>query len=81
MQLRAYDVVDDRTVDVTYLVRTADTSQTVTCVVRARDRDGNEVGRTTSTSKAGASEQVIAVTLRTSARAVLGEVVGCGITP
>jgi uncharacterized protein (DUF58 family) len=81
VQLRAYEVTDDRTVEVTYLVRTKDPSNSVTCVVRARDREGNEVGRTTNVSATGRDEQVLQVTLRTSARAVLGEVVECRITP
>lgn len=80
VQLRAYEVQDDRTVEVTYLVRTKDPSNSVTCVVRARDRDGNEVGRTTKVSSTGRAEQILQVSLRTSARAVLGEVVECRIT-
>lgn len=81
VQLRAYEVQDNRNVEVTYLVRTKDPANSVTCVVRARDREGNEVGRTTKVSATGRAEQILQVNLRTSARAVLGEVVECRITP
>jgi len=81
VQLRAYEVQDNRNVEVTYLVRTKDPANSVTCVVRARDREGNEVGRTTKVSATGRAEQILQLNLRTSARAVLGEVVECRITP
>jgi len=80
VQLRAYNVVDDRTVEVTYLLRISDTSKGATCVVRARDRQGIEVGRTNSVTPAGKAEQIIQVQLKTSARAVLGEVLDCRAT-
>ena len=79
-QLRAYQVVNDRSVKVEYLVRVRDPQTTVTCIVRARDRQSNEIGRTEVTSKRGLSEQALTVTVRTTVRANLGEIQGCQLT-
>jgi hypothetical protein len=79
-QLRAYQVVNDRSVKVEYLVRVRDPQTTVTCIVRARDRESNEIGRTEVTSKPGLAEQVLTITLRTTVRANLGEIQGCQLT-
>jgi hypothetical protein len=79
-QLRAYQVVNDRSVKVEYLVRVRDPQTTVTCIVRARDRESNEIGRTEVTSKPGLAEQVLTINLRTTVRANLGEIQGCQLT-
>jgi len=79
-ELRAYQVINDRSVKVEYLVRVRDPQTTVTCIVRARDRQSNEIGRTEVTSKRGLSEQALTVILRTTVRANLGEIQGCQLT-
>jgi hypothetical protein len=79
VQLRGYTVLDDRNVRVTFLVRTRNPDTIVNCVVRARDRASTEVGRTTRTSTPGQTEQLITATVRTSARANLGEVQACRV--
>jgi hypothetical protein len=62
---------------VTYVVRRADPDSSVTCIVRARDREGREVGRTTVDVPAGRASTVITSTIETTARANLGEVQEC----
>jgi hypothetical protein len=75
--LRAYDVVSDEQVDVTFLVRRADPNTPVTCILRARDREGREVGRLTVEVRTGSTEVVQTESLATSGRAILGEVQEC----
>lgn len=77
VQLRAYDVVDDNTVEVVAVVRRMDPEATLTCVLRARDVAGREVGRRVVEVPAGDDEVVVQERLTTTSRAVLGELVQC----
>jgi hypothetical protein len=74
--LRAYDVQSDDRIEVVVLVRRDDGAE-VTCVLRARDREGREVGRVTVDVPAGPDEVVVTETFPTTGRAILGEVQEC----
>lgn len=80
-QVRAYDVLSDEQVELTFLVRRDDPNSSVTCVVRARDARSREVGRSSTSVASGQSDTVTTVTLTTAARANLAEVESCRITP
>ena len=89
-QLRGYDIISDSQVRVTALIRTREPNAQVECTARARDRAGNEVGRTALRTgpdtkdptriDAGITERLVTVTVRTVVRANLGEVVDCHVT-
>ena len=77
--VQGYRVVDDRTVDVTYLV-SRPTGRDVTCVVRAMDRSFGTVGLVEVLVPASDSTSVQRTTrVRTTARAVTGVVKSCTI--
>jgi hypothetical protein len=69
-----YDVVDDHSVVVRFEVRKKGTTSVV-CEVRARDRDGVEVGKQDVSVGTGVTE--VSHRLATTRRAALGEVTGC----
>ncbi|MHA6798480.1 DUF4307 domain-containing protein [Bounagaea algeriensis] len=73
----AFDVRDDGHVQVTVQVRRDDPSQQAECVVRARHESGREVGRKEILVPPAEGPVVQDTTLRTSARATIGEVYGC----
>jgi uncharacterized protein (DUF58 family) len=77
-QLRGYDVVADDRIEVTLLVR-VDDGAAATCILRARDREGREVGRVTVEIPAGQSETIVTETFPTSGRAILGEIQECRV--
>ena len=77
--VQGYHVVDDRTVDVTYLV-SRPTGHDVTCVVRAMDKSFGTVGLVEVHVPASDSTSVQRTTrVRTTARAVTGVVKSCAI--
>jgi hypothetical protein len=69
-----YVVVDDHEVQVRFEVRKPGRS-TVVCQVRARDRDGVEVGK--EDVSVGPGVTVVSFRLTTARRATAGEVTGC----
>ena len=69
-----YEVVDDHAVEVRFEVTKAKDA-TVVCEVRARDRDGVEVGNEDVT--VGPGQAVVTHRLTTARRAATGEVTGC----
>ena len=72
-----YDVVDSDTVEVRFEVR-REPGLEVQCRVRARDRDGAEVGTELVDVPAADREVTVVVhALTTTARAATGEVSGC----
>jgi hypothetical protein len=72
-----YRVVDDKAVDVTYVV-SRPTGLDVTCVVRAMDRGFGTVGMVTVRVPASDTSSVRRTTrIRTTTRAVTGEVRSC----
>jgi hypothetical protein len=75
-----FQVTSARTVIVTFEVHKP-ASMAVTCVVRARNAAGAEVGRQTVAIPAGAAVAYKTYTLATTDRAVTGEVEDCAQAP
>ena len=73
----AFRVIDDGTVEVTFQVVRRQPERAAVCIVRARSRDGDETGRKEVFVPAGPGSAVASTVLRTSRRAVTGEVFGC----
>jgi hypothetical protein len=73
----AFNVIDDGTVDVTFQVVREQPERPAVCIVRARSRDGDETGRKEVYVPAGERSVIASTVLRTSRRAVTGEVFGC----
>jgi Domain of unknown function (DUF4307) len=76
-QVRAFDVRSDDEVELTFLVRRRDADAPVTCQLRARSTQNQEVGRRTVVVPAGKAEVVTVTTIKTTARANLAEVQQC----
>jgi hypothetical protein len=77
--VQGYHVVDDRTVDVTYLV-SRPTGSEVTCVIRAMDRSFGTVGLVEVHVPGSETSSVQRTTrVRTTSRAVTGVVKSCAI--
>jgi len=75
----SYRVVDDRTVDVSYLV-SRPTGRNVTCVIRALDRGFGTVGLIeVHVPGSDASSVRVTTRVRTTARAVTGLVRSCAV--
>jgi hypothetical protein len=72
-----YDVTSDRAVDVRFQVDRSSADKSAVCTVRARASSGEEVGRVDVPVPAGARRQVITATVRTSGKAVNGDVLEC----
>ena len=75
-----YQVASDHSVDVRFQVDNRDSAKPATCTVRARDYGGNEVGRLDVPVPAGKQTQVLSATIKTSGRAISGEVLDCQLT-
>lgn len=79
-QATGYELLSSDRVAVQYTVNRADPNDAVVCIVRARAKDGSEVGRREVLIPAGGDIQVGArVELTTSEPPVIGEVFGCGL--
>ncbi|MFT4124884.1 MAG: DUF4307 domain-containing protein [Gordonia sp. (in: high G+C Gram-positive bacteria)] len=76
-QATGYDILDATTVAVQFTVNRADPSRPVACVVRARAKDGSEVGRREVLIGPGEAQEGERAEVRTSAPPVIGEVFGC----
>jgi len=79
-QVTSFRIVSDSEVSISFEV-TKDPGEDVTCIVRARSRDGREVGRAEVPipDNAGGRDTVpVTYTLATSKLAVAPEVYGCG---
>jgi hypothetical protein len=72
----AYKVTSDHAVTVQFDV-TKDRERAGTCVIRARDRSGAEVGRREVTIPAGTRKTSLTEELATSGRPVSGEIRDC----
>lgn len=73
-----YQITGDNTVDVQFTVTRKEPGTAVACVIRARAKDGSEVGRREVVIPAGNETQVgVRTQVRTSAPPVIGEVFGC----
>lgn len=79
-QATGYELLSSDRVAVQYTVNRSNPDDAVVCIVRARAKDGSEVGRREVVVPAGGDLQVGArVELTTSRPAVIGEVFGCGV--
>jgi hypothetical protein len=72
-----YDVTSDRTVDVRFQIDKASASSTAVCTLRARASSGEEVGRLDVPVPAGEKRQVLTATVKTSGKAINGDVLEC----
>lgn len=78
--ISAYQVLDDHTVSVTISVTRSDPSQPVSCIVRARSRDGDETGRREILVPPSSETTVqVATTVKSYKRPFVGDIYGCGI--
>ena len=80
-QVLRYDQVTDRQVRVVFEV-VRPSGEAAQCVVRARGRDGAEVGREVvdvPAGRTGDKSVIVTHVLVTTARPVTGEVAGCGL--
>jgi hypothetical protein len=75
-ELQTFQVISDHEVRITLQV-SKPSDKAVSCTVRSRDTDGNEVGRLSVEIPAGTSDAQQTVTLKTTARGTTGELVGC----
>jgi len=73
-------VPSDHSVDVRFQVDNRQTDRAATCTVRARSSNGDEVGRVDVPVPAGSRTRQLSVTVKTSTRAITGEVVECRLT-
>ena len=73
----AFQVVDDHSVNITVEVQRDDPRRPAECVVRALARSGEEVGRKEVLIQPADGVTRQDTVLRTSARAIVGEVYGC----
>jgi hypothetical protein len=78
-QVRAFDVKSDEAVELTFLVRRKDPDAAVTCLLRARSTQNQEVGRRTIVVPPGKAEAVTVTVITTTARATLAEVQQCQV--
>lgn len=77
----SYEVVGDNAIDVQILVTRDDPSQPVSCVVRARSRDGSETGRREVLIRPTEGKTVELTTrIATSAPPGMADLYGCGDT-
>ncbi|MCP2160447.1 DUF4307 domain-containing protein [Williamsia serinedens] len=73
-----YDIVDGSTVDVSFTVTRSDPSEAVACVVRARSRAGDEIGRREVLIPPGDAQQTaVESRVKTTGPPAIGEVFGC----
>lgn len=75
----AYDTIADDRIDVTFEVRRR-TVAAATCVVRARAADGFDVGYAQVDLPAATGRTVHEYSLRTAYRALVAELLGCGLS-
>lgn len=73
----AFEVLDDHSVRITVEVRRNDPQRPSECVVRARAEAGDEVGRKEILIRPTEGITRQDTVLRTSSRAIIGEVYGC----
>ncbi|MFW0791135.1 DUF4307 domain-containing protein [Gordonia sp. CPCC 205333] len=80
-QATGYQITSSNSIEVQFTVTRQDPGTAVACVVRARAKDGGEVGRREVLVPAGESTQVGAGSqVLTSRPPVIGEVFGCTTT-
>lgn len=79
-ELRAYNLLDDQTVEVTIGVTREDPAKPAVCIVRARSLDGSETGRREIlVPPSEESTMQVTTMVKTSRPPVVGDVYGCGL--
>jgi len=73
----AFQVLDERSVEITFEVVRETPERAVVCIVRARSDDGDEAGRREVLVPPGPGTAYGTTVLRTSKPPVTGEVFGC----
>jgi hypothetical protein len=77
--LGAYRLVDDQTEAVTITVTRAEPARPAVCIVRARSKDGGEVGRREILVPPSTETSVQVTTeVKTTKPPVVGDIYGCG---
>ncbi len=78
-ELASFELIDDRTVEVTLSVTRQDPSQPVVCIVRGRSLDGSETGRREVLVAPSTDKTVqVSALVKTSRPPVVGDAYGCG---
>lgn len=79
-RIDAYQVLDDHSVSVTISVTRKDPARPVSCIVRARSRDGDETGRREILVPPADSATVqVTTVVKSYKRPFVGDIYGCGI--
>ncbi|WP_433268426.1 DUF4307 domain-containing protein [Actinosynnema sp. CS-041913] len=73
----AFEILDERSVEITFEVVRETPEQAVVCIVRARSKDGDEAGRREVLVPPGPGTVYQTTVLRTSKPPATGEVFGC----
>jgi len=78
-QIDSYQVLDSQTVSVTISVTRKNPSQTVSCIVRARSRDGAETGRREILIPPTSAATVqVTTNVKSYKQPFVGDIYGCG---
>jgi len=78
-KIDAYRILDDQSVSVTISVTRKDPSQPVSCIVRARSRDGAETGRREIlVPPSDAATVQVTTVVKSYKRPFVGDIYGCG---
>lgn len=78
-ELASFELIDDRTVEVTLSVTREDPSQPVVCIVRGRSLDGSETGRRELLVEPSTEKTVqVRALVKTTRPPVVGDAYGCG---
>ena len=75
-----WQVSSEHSIDVRFQVDNRDSDRAATCTVRARSYSGEEVGRLDVAVPTGSRTRELSATVKTSSRAITGEVVECRLT-
>jgi hypothetical protein len=78
-EMGAYEVIDDQTVTVTISVTRKDPSKPAVCIVRARAKDGAEIGRREVLVEPAEAKTIrVTATVKSYQRPFVGDIYGCG---
>jgi hypothetical protein len=78
-KMAAYEVIDDQTVAVTISVTRKDPAMPVVCIVRARSRDGAEIGRREVLVEPAEVKTIqLTAEVKSYQRPLVGDIYGCG---
>ena len=78
-KMAAYEVLDDQTVEITISVTRKNPATPAVCIVRARSKDGVEIGRReVLVGPADARTVAVTTTVKSFLRPFVGDIYGCG---